>query len=96
MHHWEHKRRQGCLEPIPRDYARNSLLNVVTRDTEKLLDKTEIVDRSDVLDSAARYAMQLYDRQYGKYELYDPLAMAAHETMRGEWKEDAMSRAPSV
>lgn len=54
MHHWEHENRQGSVERIPRDDARSSLLTVVARDTEKLLDKTAMVDRSDVMESAAR------------------------------------------
>lgn len=95
MHHWEHENRQGSVERIPRDDARSSLLTVVARDTEKLLDKTAMVDRSDVMDNAARCAMQLYDQQYGEREWYDPGQMAAHETMTGEWKEDALTRAPS-
>lgn len=91
MHHWEHENRQGSVERIPRDDARSSLATVVGRDTERLLEKTSSGINMDVQSmkaNATQHAMHMYDQQYGGAEWYDPGQVAAHETMRAEWRED--------
>lgn len=89
MHHWEHLSRQSG-DRIPRDDARSSLVDIVARDTVRLLENTasEMMDRYDMISNAAERALDLYDQQYGGNDWYDPGQMEAHETMKGEWKEN--------
>lgn len=98
MHHWEHKNRQGSggHTPPPKD-ARLFPGHVVVCDAGRLL--VNVRGRSCpnyfycvVKCDALGHAMELYDRQYGDEEGYDPGQRDAYEGMRGEWRGGALRR----
>lgn len=96
MHHWEHERRLAG-NPMRRDAAGSSLAAAVTDEINSILPDVndglcypKLVE--EVVGNTTAQALNLYDRQYGDDEWYDPGRVEPHETMKEEWHSPLKTR----
>lgn len=83
MHIWENERRREG-KPVSHAFAREALAALAGAEADKLFETRglDFIDREEAKHHARRQAEDLYDRQYGGREMYDPREFEAHESMR--------------
>ncbi|KAJ4417824.1 hypothetical protein N0V85_001686 [Neurospora sp. IMI 360204] len=84
MHMWEkEQRREG--RPVSHGVAKEALAALAGAEVDKVIERKGLerhVNREEARRHAEENARELYDRQYGEREMYNP-EVEIHESMRG-------------
>ncbi|KAK5662963.1 hypothetical protein OQA88_6375 [Cercophora sp. LCS_1] len=83
MHLWESKQRKEGKE-VSHGFAKEALAALAGAEADRLFETKglDFVDREKAKHHARRQAEELYDRQYGDRDNYNPREVEVHETMR--------------